>query len=125
MWLLINELKVTIPSSCRIHNTFHQAMPLPSNYSDDFLQMDLSSEEEMLEVETVEEELDSDVMSVSSLNDNFYVKDYDDKQRARDQVIEKINSIFGCKRYQSFKDCCENISLQTTSENHLLQTGTY
>ena len=58
--------------------------------------MESSSEEEMLEVEIVEEEQDSDVMSVSSLNDNFYVKDYDDKQRARDQVIEKINSIFGC-----------------------------
>ena len=89
--------------------------------------MDLSSEEEMLEVETVEEELDSDVMSVSSLNDNFYVKDYDDKQRARDQVIEKINSIFGCKisnlsKVNNLKDSLEK-RLHYLDEKHDLTSS--
>ena len=60
------------------------------------LQMDLSSEEEILEIEIFDEEQDIDEISVSSLNENFYVKGYDDKQRAREKVTDKINSIFGC-----------------------------
>ena len=60
------------------------------------LQMDLSSEEEILEIEIFDEEQDLDEISVSSLNENFYVKGYDDKQRAREKVTDKINSIFGC-----------------------------
>ena len=63
--------------------------------------MDLSSEEEILEI--FDEEQDLDEISVSSLNENFYVKGYDDKQRAREKVTDKINSIFGCNISNLFK----------------------
>ena len=65
--------------------------------------MDLSSEEEILEIEMEDEdedEEDFDEISVHSLNEHFYVKQSeeknDSKQLVRDQVTEKINSIFGC-----------------------------
>ena len=63
--------------------------------------MDLSSEEEILEIEMEDEdEEDFDEISVHSLNEHFYVKQSDErndsKQRARERVTDKINSIFGC-----------------------------
>ena len=65
--------------------------------------MDLSSEEEILEIEVEESdegEEDFDEISVNSLNENFYVKQSDEKndsnQRVKDRVADRINSIFGC-----------------------------
>ena len=63
--------------------------------------MDLSSEEEILEIEMEDEdEEDFDEISVHSLNEHFYVKQSDEsndsKQRVRERVTDKINSIFGC-----------------------------
>ena len=67
--------------------------------------MDLSSEEEILEIEMEDEdEEDFDEISVHSLNEHFYVKQSDErndsKQRARERVTDKINSIFGCNTDQ-------------------------
>ena len=65
--------------------------------------MDLSSEEETLEIEVEhndEDEDDFDEISVHSLNEHFYVKQADEnndsKQQIRERVTDKINSIFGC-----------------------------
>ena len=65
--------------------------------------MDLSSEEEILEIELEDEEEEEDSfdeLSVHSLNDHFYVKQSeeknDSKQLVRERVTDKINSIFGC-----------------------------
>ena len=67
--------------------------------------MDLSSEEEILEIEVEEEDNDEDEddfdeLSIHSLNENFYVKQAeeknDTKQRVRERVTDRINSIFGC-----------------------------
>ena len=67
--------------------------------------MDLSSEEEILEIEVednadAEDDEDLDEISVHSLNDHFYVKQSDEnndsKQQVRERVADKMNSIFGC-----------------------------
>ena len=67
--------------------------------------MDLSSEEETLEIEVEhndedEDDDDFDEISVHSLNEHFYVKQADEnndsKQQIRERVTDKINSIFGC-----------------------------
>ena len=63
--------------------------------------MDLSSEEEILEIEMEDEDEDEfDEISVHSLNEHFYVKQSEEKndckQLVRDRVTDKINSIFGC-----------------------------
>ena len=65
--------------------------------------MDLSSEEEILEIEVEDSEKDEDdfdEISVNSLNEHFYVKQSDEKndsnQRVKDRVTDRINSIFGC-----------------------------
>ena len=65
--------------------------------------MDLSSEEEILEIEVEdndEDDADLDEISVHSLNEHFYVKQPDEsndsKRQMRERVTEKINSIFGC-----------------------------